>query len=319
MNESETISIAVPVHNAEAFLAPTLDALTAQTYRNLEIILVDDASTDASARICAEYAARDSRIRLIRKSVNQGQGAARNDALRIASGSCIGFCDSDDLPDRDMFEKLYSLLTDSGADIAVCSFRTWRGKRRSGNFSSPQILSPEEAVLQILADDTFGAFSWNKLFRADLLKRTGEFPSFGYEDLAFIPRVCAEAGRIVRTGEDLYYYRQHPGSVTCSPFNPWKMNLLKAYNLLLPDLLSRFPDRSARFYGKAWFDMMGLFNSILRSGKEYPEEMRIVLKRAAEYRAKTSLRETPSFWKGVAFALALRLPGLYRRLFRLLH
>ena len=87
MNESETISIAVPVHNAEAFLAPTLDALTAQTYRNLEIILVDDASTDASARICAEYAARDSRIRLIRKSVNQGQGAARNDALRIASGS----------------------------------------------------------------------------------------------------------------------------------------------------------------------------------------------------------------------------------------
>ena len=91
MSEQEKISIIVPVFNAEKFLPETLEALCGQTWKNLEIILIDDASTDSSARICAEYAAKDPRLILIRKTIRQGQGTARNEALRIASGAFVGF------------------------------------------------------------------------------------------------------------------------------------------------------------------------------------------------------------------------------------
>ncbi len=315
MSEQEKISVIVPVFNAEKFLPETLEALCGQTWKNLEIILIDDASTDSSARICAEYAAKDPRLILIRKTIRQGQGAARNEALRIASGAFVGFCDSDDLPDPGMYETLYRELVSSDAEIAVCAFRTRQGDetRKTGPL---RILSPREAVLAFLQNNSFGAFSWNKLFRIEVLKRTGEYPAIGYEDLVYIPQVCANARKIVRTEQTLYFYRQHPGSVTCAPFNPWKMNLLKAWNMLLPPLLRYFPDLSEQIYGKAWFDCMGLFHSILRSGTPCPEEA-VVLEQARKYRQKTALCRTPSFGKALVFSFALRFPGWYRGFFRL--
>lgn len=322
MNETEKISVIVPVYNAEKFLAPTLDALTAQTYRNLEIILVDDASTDRSAAICAGFAERDPRIVLIRKTVNQGQGAARNDAMRIASGSCIGFCDSDDEPDPGMFAALYGLLRGHDAEIAVCGFRTGKEKPASGR-PSVRMLSAEEAALQFLTDDSFGAFSWNKLFRAEVLKRAGEYPPepelIGYEDIAFVPRVCAGAERIVRTDEPLYYYRQHPASVTCSEFNPRKMNQLNAYERLVPFLLSRFPALAPRIYGKAWFGVMGILNSMFRAGVENREWEALLWSRVREYRRGTSPAMSPRRGKAGLFAFALRFPALYKRLLRLFY
>ena len=316
MNETEKISIIVPVYNAEPYLASTLAALSGQSFRNLEIILVDDASADRSAEICAEYAARDPRIILLRKTENQGQGAARNDAMRIASGSLIGFCDSDDVPDSGMFEKLVSLLTGNDAEVAVCALRTVED--RSSRAASVRILSPEEAVFQFLTDESFGAFSCNKLFRAEALKRGGEYPHFKYEDVAFIPRVCALARRVVRTDEELYFYRQHPRSVTGRMFNPQKMELLPALDELVPFLLSRFPELAPWIYGKAWFGVMGILCSMYKSGAGTPEQECLLLSRAREFRVRSSRTTSPDKRKAALFDAVLRFPWLCGPLIRFL-
>lgn len=316
MSETEKISVIVPVYNAEAYLASSLAALSGQTYRNLEIILVDDASTDRSAAICAEYAARDARMILLRKTENQGQGAARNDAMRIASGSMIGFCDSDDIPDPDMFARLAALLTGSNAEIAVCALRTV--ENRSRRSAAVRVLGPEEATLLFLTDESFGAFSCNKLFRAEALKRGGEYPHFKYEDVAFIPRVCALAERLVRTDEELYFYRQHPQSVTGRAFNPQKMELLPALDELVPFLLFRFPGLAPWIYGKAWFGVMGILCSMYKSGTGTVEQERRLLSRAREYRSRSSRMTAPGKRKAALFDGILRFPLFCKILIRLL-
>ena len=114
------ISVIVPVYNIEAYLRKCIDSILAQTYTNLEIILVDDGSTDNSGEICNEYAAKDARIRVIHKG-NGGLSSARNTGIDIATGKYIGFVDSDDYLAPDMYEKLLGAIVNNHADISVCN------------------------------------------------------------------------------------------------------------------------------------------------------------------------------------------------------
>ena len=122
--DGERISVIVPVYKVEPYLRKCLDSIVNQTYRNLEIILVDDGSPDNCGRICDEYAERDKRIRVIHQK-NGGVSSARNEGLKIASGDWIGWVDSDDWIEPDMFEYLLENAKKSKADIAVCSRKEW--------------------------------------------------------------------------------------------------------------------------------------------------------------------------------------------------
>lgn len=117
---SDLISIIVPVYNVEKYLDRCIQSIVEQTYRNLEIILVDDGSTDGSEKICDSWAVKDNRIRVIHQN-NMGGGAARNAALDVAKGDFIAFVDSDDYISADMYEYLHGLM-DNGFDIAECSY-----------------------------------------------------------------------------------------------------------------------------------------------------------------------------------------------------
>lgn len=114
-----TVSVIVPVYNVEKYLARCVDSITSQTYENLDIILVDDGSTDNSGRICGEYAKKDTRIRVIHQK-NKGASAARNCGITAASGNYIGFIDSDDWIDKDMYELLVNTAIEHHADIVRC-------------------------------------------------------------------------------------------------------------------------------------------------------------------------------------------------------
>lgn len=115
------ISVIVPVYKVEPYLAGCVDSLLAQTLQDIEIVLVDDGSPDGCGGICDEYAARDSRIRVIHQG-NQGLPGARNSGLRAASGDYVGFVDSDDYIDPDMFEKLYEAARENDADFVMCDY-----------------------------------------------------------------------------------------------------------------------------------------------------------------------------------------------------
>lgn len=119
--EEKLISIIVPVYNVEKYLKECIDSVISQTYKNLEIILVDDGSTDKSGEICDEYSKKDSRIKVIHKE-NGGLSDARNVALDIAKGEYIGFVDSDDYVEKDMFETLYKLAEEHNTEISSISF-----------------------------------------------------------------------------------------------------------------------------------------------------------------------------------------------------
>ena len=113
------ISVIVPVYNVERFLPECIESICAQTYRNLEIILVDDGSPDRCGAICDEYAAKDARVRVIHKD-NTGQADSRNIAIGMAKAPLIGFVDSDDWIDPDMYETLYRTMVENDADISMC-------------------------------------------------------------------------------------------------------------------------------------------------------------------------------------------------------
>lgn len=119
--EDKLISIIIPVYNVQNYLRECIDSVIAQTYKNLEIILVDDGSPDKSGEICDEYSKKDARIKVIHKE-NGGLSDARNVALDIAKGEYIGFIDSDDYVEKDMFETLHTLAVEHNAEISSISF-----------------------------------------------------------------------------------------------------------------------------------------------------------------------------------------------------
>ena len=119
----ETVTVIVPVFNAGSYLEPCLDSILGQTYRQLEIILVNDGSTDGSARICEDYRAKDPRVRVIHKRLGgSGVGAARNTALPLVTGDYILFVDNDDWLEATHVETLYRALKEQDADISICNF-----------------------------------------------------------------------------------------------------------------------------------------------------------------------------------------------------
>ena len=123
ISDNELISIVVPVYNVEKYLKRCLDSLVNQTYKNIEIILVNDGSTDSSLEICKGYAKKDSRVKIISKK-NEGLGYTRNEGINIAKGIYIAFIDSDDYVDENFYEKLYVSAKKYNSDMVYASFKS---------------------------------------------------------------------------------------------------------------------------------------------------------------------------------------------------
>lgn len=167
------VSIIVPVYNAEAYITDCLNSLVNQTYRDIEIILVDDGSTDGTKNICAQYAAKDERIKVITQK-NAGVANARNQGLMKAKGTYITFCDSDDFMNITMIEDLVTLLRDYDADIAATNFcRLLEDGSEMLNDTENQrfALYGRRALYAILGDKRIESYFWNKLFKKELFDK----------------------------------------------------------------------------------------------------------------------------------------------------
>ncbi len=220
MNKDK-ISIIIPVYKVEAYLQKCLDSLVHQTYSNLEIILVDDASPDGCGKICDEYAARDGRIRVIHKPKNEGQASARNTGLDVASGEYVSFVDSDDWLSEDAFEKLYSGLLEYGADCSVgCCVVVLD---RNGELTEQECPArptkcetAQEAVKNVLLRESA---AWNRLYRRSVFEKLRFQVGRINDDEALVLRAYAEMGKIVFLSAKTYYYRKRHGSITTAKFS----------------------------------------------------------------------------------------------------
>ena len=171
------VSVIVPVHNTERYLAECLDSILGQTEEDIEVICVDDGSTDSSPKILASYAERDGRLRVITQEC-RGAGAARNHGLSAARGTYLSFLDADDFFEPDMLKSAADKLDDTGADIVafetLLSDEAQTGSRWAGwtfveqNLPSEDVFSPADLHDHLF--NTFGNYTWNKLFRSALIR-----------------------------------------------------------------------------------------------------------------------------------------------------
>lgn len=214
----ELISVIVPVYNVESYVAECIESIQNQTYMNLEIILVNDGSTDASGDICDKYAAYDERIQVIHKE-NAGVSAARNTGIESANGDYIGFVDSDDYIAPTMYEDMLKLMAEHDLDIIECTaFRNNGDTNIEGcNDGSLEIFNRDEA-LKMAMYDCFVAV-WSQLYKRRVISDV-RFPvGRKFEDSAVSYLFIANTKRVGHINRCLYYYRLNPNSTTQTSFD----------------------------------------------------------------------------------------------------
>lgn len=213
------ISVIVPVYNVEKYLDKCVESIVNQTYKELEIILVDDGSTDNCPAMCDNWAKKDNRIKVIHKE-NGGVSSARNIGLDNVTGEYIGFVDSDDYLEPNMYELLIENLTVTNSDISVCStfLVNENNDIKADNIFESQVLNQEEAV-KFLSYKMNNSL-WNKLFKKEAFEgcKFEEGHTFG-EDHLILLQVLKNVNRVSFISDSLYYYVQRSNSTTGSKFS----------------------------------------------------------------------------------------------------
>ena len=223
MKNEELISIIIPIYNVEKYLEECIESVINQTYKNLEIILVDDGSTDRCLEICKKYEKQDNRIKVIHQE-NAGVSVARNVGIDFSTGQYIGFLDSDDFIEKDMYEQLYKNLKAEKADIAGCDYyiyNTFKATKSDILTKKKSVMTTEEALIKMNELRGFGVGVWNKLYKRKLLNGI-RFPiGKRGEDWFIIYKIIDKAKKIVYNPNAKYYYRQRGESYTKSNEVNW--------------------------------------------------------------------------------------------------
>ena len=216
------VSIIIPVYDVEPYLSEALDSVIGQTYKNLEILIIDDGSTDRSGVICDEYASKDARISVFHQK-NRGLSTARNVGLDHMSGDVVAFLDSDDAYEDVYIEKLLNAMLDADANLAVCKYTVHRTTGKMKRHGEPVIPSGPSGIynhcygLRALADEVINVSVWNKLYQRELWQDTRFPDGYTYEDIDTSFRIFDLCNTIVVLDDPLYFYRKRPGSITDTP------------------------------------------------------------------------------------------------------
>ncbi|MBE6534229.1 MAG: glycosyltransferase [Ruminococcaceae bacterium] len=230
------ISVIVPVYNVEKYISSCLDSILSQTHTDLEIICVNDGSTDSSGQILDEYAKKDSRIKVFHKE-NGGVSSARNLALENATGEYIGFVDSDDYIAPDMYSSLLSNIVDNNADIAECgiAYVTENGDAKNG-VSKVYSLSEQKQILKAFFLKDMGIVIWNKIFKSEIVnnQRFNENYKIG-EDSLFLYNCLKDANKIVGIDTVGYYYLQRESSVMHNVVDKKRLKLFEIVDCWLEE------------------------------------------------------------------------------------
>ena len=242
MNNSELISLIIPCYNAESTLEKCLESVISQSYQNLEIIIINDGSTDQTFNIINEFAEKDSRIVVINQK-NAGVSAARNVGIKTASGSYICFVDSDDWVEKEYCVVLHQIITHNDADISIAEafFEDEKGnlvQTIESENSKIAIYDQQTALRLLLEDKIIQSHPWAKLYKSELLK-TVFFPENleAFEDYCTMFTVFNSAKKVVKLNKAIYHYVQFDNSLSHNP-TPKRayhffLALMEAYQFLL--------------------------------------------------------------------------------------
>lgn len=215
----DLVSVIVPVYKVEQYLEDCMKSILCQTYKKIEIILVDDGSPDHCPELCDKYARKDERVRVIHKK-NGGLSDARNTGLENAKGDYICFIDSDDAIHPQMIEILYNQITKTNADISICNYfkgeltpKNWDNIYVSEKLVSMDKQSALNAIYESNDKSILMTIAWNKLYKKELFENIRYPQNRIHEDEFTTYQLLYLANRTVFIDENLYFYRQREGSI----------------------------------------------------------------------------------------------------------
>lgn len=220
MRDSGLISIIIPVFNVRTYLERALESVIRQTYSHLEIIVIDDGSTDGSGVICDEFARRDDRIKVVHQE-NRGLSSARNAGLDMMNGEVVAFLDSDDSYHPDYIKAMAEAMDRENADIVVCKYtvqyadkKTRPIMKEAARPSGKAGMYRRNEALRALADGTVNVSVWNKLYRRKLWEVVRFPDGHNFEDLDTMFRIFDRCRTVLVLDQSLYYHLRRPGSIT---------------------------------------------------------------------------------------------------------
>ena len=243
----DLISVIVPIYNVSEYLCECIDSILAQTYRNLEIILVDDGSTDNSPALCDNYASKDSRVKVIHQ-INQGASVTRNKGYEASRGKYIAFIDADDVISDTYIEILHKMITENNVQIAVCAYTRVQKELGSEIDAEDYVITSEKMLKEWHGKrKAIETIVWNKLYSRSIFESFKDCKPFpegkAYEDIYTSHLFANNAEKIAVTNRVLYYYRRRKGSASGTCTKTDAMRDLEAQKVRM----SFFKER--KFYG----------------------------------------------------------------------
>jgi len=300
------VSIIVPFNNVENYIDECLQSIENQTLNDIEIILINDASTDNSRQIALEHAKNDSRIILLDTKERMGQGYARNCGIEIAKGEYIGFVDSDDFVEKNAFEQLYNSAKQNDTDITMCQVKEYddlNGTYKTSDYYSLAVLNSFEDRI-FSAEDTkdfvldINVALWNKVYKSSYLKNLGEkFPEgYIYEDLPFFFGTYLPAKRIQIIWQYLYNYRVNRKNSTMRQVNAKILDRLPMVSLTYEKLksFSFFKDMQKKIQG--WI-INDIFHRYTLLRENYHKEYFFLMKKIFKSLEISDIND--EYWKSV--------------------
>lgn len=214
----DLISVIVPVYNVGEYLCECIDSILSQTYQNLEIIMVDDGSTDNCPGLCDGYALKDSRIKVIHQA-NKGLSAARNEGCQVSNGQYIAFVDSDDIISDAYIEVLHTLITANNAQIAVCAYTRALHELKTNTAAENYVLTSQKMLKEWHGRrKDIETVAWNKLYNRQIFENFNDCKIFPegrtHEDICTSHLFVDYAKLIAVTTQKLYYYRRREDSIS---------------------------------------------------------------------------------------------------------
>lgn len=316
MNSQPKISVIVPVYKVEKTLDKCVESIIGQTYKNLEIILVDDGSPDNCPAMCDGWAEKDSRIRVIHKE-NGGVSSARNAALDIATGDYIGFVDSDDWIEPEMYSSLIQKISESGKNIALCSYYAVEisGERYECRCVADKEVLDKDDYFRFIVLGGYGGYIWNRLYDADILKEVRFDEDIWYsEDLLFNFKAAQKSGGAAVLDSAEYNYFQKRVKKQAWVMDDHSFDSMKAFEIMLSykEIPEDIYDCCLRGYAAAAFTLL---SGVLTNEKyfhRYDEVRSAIL----NFKKRILLQSKYPFkYKIKVFALWL-CPGFYNFMIR---
>lgn len=259
------ISVIVPVYNVENYIRKCIESILNQTYRNFELIIVDDGSTDGGGKLCDEYEVY-SYVKVIHKE-NGGLSDARNCGLDNAKGEYITFIDSDDWIEKDFLQKLINIAEETGADLVVSQIQVVYDNHKDPvdkNSIAFEKVSREVCYRKMLLQEGVDVSASAKLYKSELFQNIRYAKGLLYEDLYIISDIIEKTDTIVITDYTGYYYLQRQGSIMYGKFTENRLDLLKGIEKLKVLMEKRYPNNSdAAFHREIYCTFHLLGRSIL--------------------------------------------------------